>query len=70
MPGIQTFKESTDYKIAEVVFSRYQFNKEDVRNALSSKGVRLSLDEVTDILDNFRDKGLIAKVGSSYCVNP
>lgn len=62
-------KESKNYKIAEVVFANSEFNQDQVREQLQKKGISMSVEEVLDLLESFRDKGLIAKMGNSYCVN-
>lgn len=61
--------ESKDYKIAAIVFSRSQFKKEEMKAELESRGIQLSMEELTEILEDYRDEGLIAKVGSAYAIN-
>lgn len=64
-----TLTESRGYKIATVIFSKSQFKKEEMKMELESNGIRMSMEELTEILENYRDEGLIARVGSAYSVN-
>lgn len=61
--------ETKEYKIAAVVFSRSQFKKEEMKAELESKGIPMTMEELTEILEDYRDEGLIAKVGSAYAIN-
>jgi hypothetical protein len=66
---VASLVQSREHKIAEVVFSKSKFKKEDVQKELDRKGISLTIDELSDILENYRDDGLIAKVGTAYALN-
>jgi len=61
--------QSKEYRIAEVVFSKSQFKKEELKQELNSRGIHLTTEELSEILENYRDNGLIAKIGSAYALN-
>ncbi|MCP3032148.1 hypothetical protein LF817_12420 [Halobacillus sp. A1] len=62
-------QDSQNYKIAKVVFSKGEFNQEQVNKELNSTGVSLTLEELSDILEMYCDRGLISKIGNHYSVN-